>query len=82
MVFYSPPWGGPDYSQQPVYDVHLMGGQGFGLKQVRHAGGQGVGSWDGQGLPHMRCSEEKEYSPSASTGACRACATPVHLHAP
>ena len=34
-MFYSPPWGGPEYSQQPVYDVHLMGGQGFGLKQVR-----------------------------------------------
>lgn len=33
-MFYSPPWGGPEYSQQPVYDVHLMGGQGFGLKKV------------------------------------------------
>ncbi|PRW59904.1 trimethylguanosine synthase [Chlorella sorokiniana] len=34
VVFYSPPWGGPEYSQQPVYDVHLMGGQGFGLKRL------------------------------------------------
>ncbi|EFN50699.1 hypothetical protein CHLNCDRAFT_37728 [Chlorella variabilis] len=34
VVFYSPPWGGPEYAQQPVYDVALMGGQGFGLKKL------------------------------------------------
>ncbi|PSC71206.1 trimethylguanosine synthase [Micractinium conductrix] len=34
VVFYSPPWGGPEYAQQPVYDVQLMGGQGFGLKKL------------------------------------------------
>ena len=46
MVFYSPPWGGPEYSQQAVYDVHLMGGQGFGLKKVR--GGVGCEGWGQQ----------------------------------
>jgi hypothetical protein len=34
VVFYSPPWGGPEYASQRVYDVELMGGQGFGLKKV------------------------------------------------
>jgi hypothetical protein len=34
VVFYSPPWGGPEYAHQAVYDVHEMGGQGFGLKKV------------------------------------------------
>ena len=33
-MFYSPPWGGPEYARQAVYDVHEMGGQGFGLKKV------------------------------------------------
>ena len=37
VVFYSPPWGGPQYAKQAVYDVELMGGQGFGLKKVRAA---------------------------------------------
>ena len=37
VVFYSPPWGGPQYAKQAVYDVELMGGQGFGLKRVRAA---------------------------------------------
>lgn len=35
-MFYSPPWGGPDYSQQPVYDVMDMGGQGYGLPNLLH----------------------------------------------
>lgn len=67
VVFYSPPWGGPEYAHQAVYDVQLMGGQGFGLKQVgtqasqlnrlvqRHAGGRctlrGIGLWLGRPGP-------------------------------
>lgn len=46
VVFYSPPWGGPGYSQQAVYDVHTMGGQHFGLKQAR---GGPAEPWRGAG---------------------------------
>lgn len=48
-MFYSPPWGGPEYSQQAVYDVHLMGGQGFGLKRVRGVRGGGVSGGEVRG---------------------------------
>lgn len=33
-MFYSPPWGGPEYNQQPTFDVLDMGGQGYGLPQL------------------------------------------------
>ncbi len=70
VVFYSPPWGGPEYAHQAVYDVQLMGGQGFGLKQVgtqasqlsrlvqRHTGGcctlRGTSLWPGALGPSCR----------------------------
>lgn len=34
MVFYSPPWGGPEYAQQPTFDVLDLAGQGYGLPQL------------------------------------------------
>jgi hypothetical protein len=43
-VFYSPPWGGPDYNQQPVFDVLDMGGQGYGLPQLLHLAFNVVGA--------------------------------------
>ena len=37
VVFFSPPWGGPEYSQRPTYDVASLGGQGYGMKEVWRA---------------------------------------------
>lgn len=35
MAFYSPPWGGPEYSNQPVYGLRAIGGQpGMGLARL------------------------------------------------
>ena len=36
-MFYSPPWGGPEYSRSAVYDVRLMGAAGFGLPELLEA---------------------------------------------
>ncbi len=35
VVFYSPPWGGPEYNSAPGYDVlHNMGGSGYDLRTL------------------------------------------------
>ena len=34
FVFLSPPWGGPQYSSAPVYDLEDMGGMGLSLSRL------------------------------------------------
>lgn len=43
-VFLSPPWGGPEYSSQAVYDVERMGGLGLSLTDLLDLAFGGVGA--------------------------------------
>lgn len=44
FVFLSPPWGGPEYSAQAVYDVERMGGLGLSLTGLLDLAFQVVGA--------------------------------------
>lgn len=44
FAFFSPPWGGPEYSRQSTYDPEIMGGEeAFGLTRLLNAAFQDMG---------------------------------------
>lgn len=73
VVFFSPPWGGPEYAKEDRFDVELMGGYTeLALSKLldiscRHMGSTGSIVW----LPRNTCQEQLESILSPLNIPCR-----------